>query len=78
MRNVIDLIEQGKIKRYFRAKNKYSFEGAVSHITQHASGTEPLFLEESDYLYMLRLMKEVCRRFRISMLSFVLMLNHIH
>jgi len=76
--DIIDLIEQGKVKRYFRARNKYCFEGAVSHITQHASGTEPLFLEDADYLYMLYLMKEILRKFKCKVLSFALMPNHIH
>jgi len=76
--DIIDLIEQGKVKRYFRARNKYCFEGAVSHITQHASGTEPLFLEDSDYLYMLHLMKEILCKFKCKVLSFALMPNHIH
>lgn len=78
MTDIIDLIEQGKIKRYFRARNKYCFEGAISHITQHASGTEPLFLEDADYFYMLHLMKEVLSEFKCKVLSFVLMPNHIH
>ncbi len=78
MADVIDLIDQGKIKRYFRARNKCCFDGAVSHITQHSSGTEPLFLEDSDYLYMLHLMKEVLCKFKCKVLSFSLMPNHIH
>jgi len=78
MADIIDLIEQGKLKRYFRARNKCCFEGAISHITQHASGKEPLFLEDADYLYMLHLMKEVLCEFKCRVLSFVLMPNHIH
>jgi putative transposase len=76
--DIIDLIEQGKVKRYFRARNKYCFEGAVSHITQHASGTEPLFLEEADYFYMLYLMKEILCKLKCKVLSFAFMPNHIH
>jgi putative transposase len=76
--NIIDLIEQGKVKRYFRARNKPCFEGAIGHITQRASGKEPLFLEESDYLYMLHLVKETRDKFKLSIHSFVLMSNHIH
>ncbi|MFA5389728.1 MAG: transposase, partial [Candidatus Omnitrophota bacterium] len=78
MADVIDLIEQGKVKRYFRTRDKYCFEGAISHITQHASGTEPLFLEDSDYLYMLHLLKETLGKFKCKVLSFALMPNHIH
>ncbi|MDP2921784.1 MAG: transposase [Candidatus Omnitrophota bacterium] len=78
MADVIDLIEQGKVKRYFRARSKSCFDGAISHITQHASGTEPLFLEESDYIYMIHLMKETLNRFGAKVLSFLLMPNHFH
>jgi hypothetical protein len=48
----IDLIREGKLKRYFRATKKLSAPGIISHITQRAAGKEPLFLEESDYLMM--------------------------
>lgn len=78
MSDILDLIEEGKIKRYFRARNKYSFEGATSHITQRAPGKEPLFVEESDYLYMLHLMKEISKAFSLKILSFALILNHLH
>ncbi len=78
MKNVIDLIEEGKLKSFFRARDKISFENAITHVTQHASGTEPLFLERSDYLYMLLLIKETCKKFHLDVLSFVLMLNHLH
>lgn len=78
MADVISLIEEGKVKRYFRARKKICFEGAIGHITQRASGKEPLFLEESDYLYMLHLIKETSSKFKSCILSFALMLNHIH
>ena len=70
MKDVIDLIEGGKIKRYFRSRNKHSFKDAITHVTQHVSGTEHLFLEELDYLYMLHLMKKVCQRFKISLIIY--------
>lgn len=78
MADIIELIEEGRVKRYFRARKKICFEGAIGHITQRASGKEPLFVEESDYLYMLHLIKEISAKFKLHILSFVLMLNHIH
>jgi putative transposase len=78
MDNIIDLVDKGKIKRLFRARNKYSYEGAITHITQHASGIEPLFLEEADYIYMLHLIKKLSKEFKFDVYSFVLMLNHLH
>jgi len=78
MQNAIELIESGKVKRCFRARKKLCFEGAIGHITQHASGKEPLFLEEPDYLYMLHLTKETSKRFKFDVLSFAFMPNHMH
>jgi len=76
--DISDLIEEGKIKRFFRARNKLDFEGAVHHITQRAPGKEPLFLEEADYLYMLHLMKSGVKKFNYEIFSFALMPNHVH
>lgn len=78
MADVFDLVESGKIKRYFATRNKHCFEGAISHITQRAPGAEPLFLEESDYLYMIHLIKESSNKFNFRVFSFALMQNHIH
>jgi len=78
MKDIIDLIEDGKIRRYFATRNKLSFKGAVTHITQHATGKELLFIEESDYLYMIHLMKKIAKKFIFNVLSFVLMSNHMH
>ncbi|MBU0759061.1 MAG: transposase [Candidatus Omnitrophica bacterium] len=74
----MNLIDEGRLKRYFRARNKIAFEGAILHITQHATGFESLFLEEVDYLHMLYLIKEVSKSFKFGVLSFALMLNHLH
>ncbi len=73
-----ELIAQGKIKRYFRSRRKFSAPSLISHITQRASGKEPLFLEEADYLYMLKLLKETSQEFRLRLFAFVLMTNHLH
>jgi putative transposase len=78
MDNVLDLIEQGKIKRTFRAREKFSYPEACCHITQRAPGREMLFLEEADYLSMLRLLKEKSQRFDFELYSFSLMPNHVH
>jgi hypothetical protein len=45
----VDLISQGKIKRFFRATHKLTHTAIISHITQRAAGKEPVFLEEDDY-----------------------------
>ncbi|MEE8429752.1 MAG: transposase [Candidatus Desulfatibia sp.] len=74
----LELIQQGKLKRYFRATRKLNSSGLVSHITQRVAGKEPLFLEESDYLFMLGLLKEISSNYSLRIFAFCLMQNHIH
>ena len=76
--DILDLIKEGKVKRFFQVRNKLSFKGAVYHITQRAPGREPLFLEEADYLRMIKLMKEKSTKFSLDIFSFALMPNHLH
>ncbi|MBL7069365.1 MAG: transposase [Candidatus Omnitrophica bacterium] len=78
MADILDLVKEGKVKRFFRARNKVVFKEAVCHVTQHAAGKEPLFLEEADHLYALHLIKEKSKRFNFEVFGFVLMPNHIH
>jgi len=74
----IDLIRQGKITRHFRATRKLNIPNLVSHITQRAAGKEPLFLEDSDYLFMLGLLKEIAQDYSLSIYALCLMPNHAH
>ena len=74
----LDLITKHKIKRYFRATRKLNAPNIVSHITQRAAGKEPLFLEETDYLIMLGLMKEIAQNYELNIFAFCLMPNHTH
>jgi REP-associated tyrosine transposase len=76
--DIYNLIQEGKIKRFLRARNKLNFPGLVSHITQHASGRDPLFIEDGDYLYMLKLLKEVALKYQLSIFAFCWMTNHVH
>ena len=69
---------QNKIKRIFLARNKLNFAGAVSHLTQHSCGSEPLFLEDSDYLYFLGQLKDRAKKFELDVFSLCLMPNHLH
>jgi len=73
-----NLMEEGKIKRFFQVRNKVAFEGAIYHITQRAPGREPLFIEKADYLYMLHLIKENVKKFDYELFCFALMPNHLH
>jgi putative transposase len=73
-----ELIRQGKLKRIFRAKQKLTVPDIVSHITQRAAGKDPLFLEETDYLFMLANMKDITQKRSLDIYAFCLMPNHIH
>jgi putative transposase len=74
----LDLIEQGKITRYFRATRKLNTPNLISHITQRAAGKDLLFLEDSDYLFMIRLLKEISQHYSLTIYAFSLMPNHTH
>lgn len=78
MNDILISIEKGKIKRFFSARRKIIFEHGVYHITQRAPGREVIFLEETDYLYMLRLMKETKQKFDLKIFCFALLPNHLH
>lgn len=73
-----DLIQQGKISRYFRATRKLNTPTLVSHITQRAAGKDPLFIEDGDYLFMLGLLKEIAGKYSLRIFAFCLMPNHVH
>jgi len=74
----LDLIQQGKISRYFRATRKLNTPTLVSHITQRAAGKDPLFIEDGDYLFMLGLLKEIAGKYSLRVFAFCLMPNHVH
>ena len=76
--DAIDLINEGKIKRYFRATRKLNTPDLVYHITQRAAGKEPLFIEESDYLFMLGMLKEISQNHALRIYAFCLLPNHLH
>ena len=40
---LMDQLENGRIKRIFRARRKINAPGVISHITQRASGADLLF-----------------------------------
>ena len=76
--DVMDLMAEGKVKRFFRARRKLTAPNIVSHITQRAAGKEPLFLEHQDYLHMVWLLKDVAKNASLRIYAFCLMPNHVH
>ena len=75
---LMDQLENGSIKRIFRARRKINAPGVISHITQRASGADLLFHEEDDYLEMLARLKLVSQTRDLEFIAFVLMPNHLH
>jgi putative transposase len=73
-----ELVRSGRIKRLFRAKRKITIPDIVSHITQRAAGKEPLFLEDTDYRFMLAQLKEISRKRSLDIYAFCLMPTHVH
>ncbi|MFC1514956.1 transposase [Candidatus Omnitrophota bacterium] len=72
------LANEARASRLHLIKDRILFEDGIYHITQRAPGREVLFLEYSDYLYFLHILKESAAKFRLNVFSFVLMPNHIH
>ncbi len=69
---------KGNSQRVFRARYKIDEPGFISHITQRAAGSEPLFVEDRDYLIMLGLLKESAEKFDLKYHALCLMPNHLH
>jgi putative transposase len=76
--DAFELIQNGKIRRCFRSRNKFVQAGLVSHITQRAAGMDILFIDDEDYSAMLTLMKELSMKHEIKIYAFCLMPNHMH
>jgi putative transposase len=69
---------KANVQRVFRARQKINDPGLISHITQRAAGKEPLFVQDSDYLTMLGLLKESSEKFNLNYYALCLMPNHVH
>ncbi|MCM8795346.1 MAG: transposase [Candidatus Omnitrophica bacterium] len=75
---ILQKIEDAKIRGIFTGRNRIIYPGAFYHLTQRAPGREVLFLENSDYLHMLSLIKEISISYQWNVFCFVLMPNHLH
>lgn len=75
---IVEKIKRGEIKRYLTTRNRLIFKGAIYHITQRAPGREIVFLEESDYLVFLSILKNILKEYKIDLFSFALLSNHLH
>ncbi|MCX6038134.1 MAG: transposase [Chloroflexi bacterium] len=53
-------------------------EGQFYHIYNRGSGRQPIFFEEENYRYLLRLFKKYTRTTGITVIAYCLMPNHYH
>ncbi len=53
-------------------------EGQFYHIYNRGSGRQPIFFEEENYRYLLRLFTKYGRAMRIAVIAYCLMPNHYH
>jgi putative transposase len=52
--------------------------GGIYHVIQRAPGKEYVFVEDNDYLYFLKLLKDTAKDFKIKVYCFALLPNHLH
>lgn len=76
--DIIEKIKNKEIKGYLTTRNRIVFEGAIYHITQRAPGREIVFVENSDYLKFLSLLKKTKKNFDLELFCFSLLPNHLH
>lgn len=76
--NIPDQLKQKKLTSYRTVNKRIIYSGAIYHVTQRAPGKESLFLEEGDYLYFLKIMKETTKKFALDIYAFALLPNHVH
>lgn len=54
------------------------FEGAYYHVINRGQGKRDIFLNEKDKENYLRILKETCQQYKVSIVSYCLMSNHYH
>ncbi len=59
-------------------KNKKLIPDRPYHIIQRAPGREQLFIEDSDHVHFLKILKEMTKKFDFEIRAFCLMPNHLH
>jgi putative transposase len=61
------------------ARRKMQFAaGAFYHLYNRGTNRTSIFLNDDDYLYVLRAMKHYCNQFRLVVIAYCLMPNHFH
>ncbi len=57
---------------------KIILEEGIYHITQRAPGKELIFIEKADYLTFISILKQVSKKFNLTIFCFSLLSNHLH
>ena len=76
--SIEEALNGNHIHGYLMRRQRIVFEGAIYHVTQRAPGREVIFLEEADYLYFLKTLKEKTKHFNFNIFCFALLSNHVH
>lgn len=76
--DILEKIKEGEIKGYLTTRNRVIFPGAIYHITQRAPGREIVFVEDSDYLKFLSLLRKTKKNYDLELFCFSLLPNHLH
>ena len=76
--NVRDEVPVDHARGFLAMRKRVVFKGATYHITQRAPGREQVFIEDSDYLYFLKILKLSATEFKLNVFAFALLPNHVH
>lgn len=61
------------------ARRKVQFaSGAYYHLYNRGANRTSIFLDDDDYLYVLRAMRRYCNQFSLAVIAYCLMPNHFH
>jgi REP element-mobilizing transposase RayT len=70
--------KEDEVGKNSRTKFRRVYEGGIYHVTQRAPGMEILFVEDSDYVKFIRLLKVTTQKFNLNVYCFSLLANHLH
>ncbi len=59
-------------------KPRFVLPGQPQHVIQRGNNRDVIFADDSDYLYYLEILADVCERHICKVHAYVLMTNHVH
>ena len=57
---------------------RIDFDGAVHHVFDRGNNKKAIFLDESDYAFLLKRLAKLKAELRFQLFAFCLMTNHFH